>query len=111
VLRSCGRLASAAARRGDAGACRLVVRRNAGSVPAPLLDQLQRAKLPWAEGDDDDAQGEPVAVLWDHELRGISSIAVIANGGMSTSIVGKASNNTTAASLLRPCAMTWACTS
>jgi hypothetical protein len=40
-------------------------------------------------------QGEPIAVLWEHERCSISSIAVIANGGMSISIVGKASKNTT----------------
>jgi hypothetical protein len=68
---------------------------------------LGEATLVHAACDDDGAQGEPVAVLWEHECR-IFSIAVIANGGMSTSIVGKAS---IAASLLRPCAMTWACTS
>jgi hypothetical protein len=56
---------------------------------------------------DDHVQGEPVAVLWEHELRRISSIAVIANGGISTSIVGKASKTR----LPRPCAMTWTCTS
>ena len=60
---------------------------------------------------EDDAQGKPVAILWEHELCRSSSIAVIANGGMSTSIVSKASKNKIAASLLRLCAMTWACSS
>jgi hypothetical protein len=72
---------------------------------------LGQATLVHAACADDDAQGEQVAVLWEHELCRISSIAVIANGGMSTSIVGKASKNTIAALLLRPCAMTWASTS
>jgi hypothetical protein len=72
---------------------------------------LREATLVHAACVDDHAQGEPVAVLWEHELCRISSIAVIANGGMSTSIVGKASKNTIAVSLLRPCAKTWVCTS
>ena len=53
--------------------------------------RLGDATLVHAASVNDNAQGEPVAVLWEHELCRISSIAVIANGGMSTSIVGKAS--------------------
>jgi len=58
----------------------------------------------------DDHARRTVAVLW-NELCRIPRFAVIANGGMSTSIVGKASKNAIAASLLRLCAMTWACAS
>ena len=54
--------------------------------------RLGEATLVHAACVDYHAQGEPVAVLWEHELCRISSIAVIANGGMSTSIVGKGSN-------------------
>ena len=58
--------------------------------------RLGEATLVHAACVDDHAQGEPVVVLWEHELClcRIPSIAVIANGGMTTSIVGNASKNT-----------------
>jgi hypothetical protein len=43
---------------------------------------LGEATLVHAACLDDHAQGEPVAVLWGHELCRISSIAAIANGGI-----------------------------
>jgi hypothetical protein len=71
--------------------------------------RLGEATLVHAACVGDDAQGEPPAVLWEHELCRIF-LDCCHRQWRHEQVVGKASKNTIAA-LLLPCAMTWACTS